>query len=309
MQINMESDTHISRINIGGLSGRMLHVPGPKKKGRKILLIYGLHSSIERMRTTAEFHGQFGEVIMPDLPGFGGMDSFYTIGKEPSLDSYADYLYSFMKVQKLNTEVTIIAMSFGSLIVTRMLQKYPETISYVKDNIAVVGFGRHTDFNTSPLVKRIYIALSRVFATKVGSWLVSTLVFNPISLRLMFAFFRLFNPKYKHTLGEERKASVRMELDLWQKNDTRTKFYTYELIMSFDLTRKASPIPMTIYNMYTPTDQYFDGERVADTMGTLYEKHVGSIAQSELHAPSILGSVDEVAAMYSDDIKKLLQKS
>ena len=246
---------------------------------------------------------------MPDLPGFGGMDSFYTIGKEPSLDNYADFLYSFMKSRKLTKDVTLVSMSFGSTIVTRMLQKYPDAIDFLADNVAIVGFGKHSDFTTSPLTKRIFIGLSRMFKTRLGSAIISTLVFNPISLRIMFSIFRLFNPKYKNTLGEERKAGIRMELDLWQKNDTRTKFYTYELIFRFDLTRMSNPIHMPVYNMYTQNDQYFDEKRVADTFKALYSEYRPSIATSELHAPSVMGPPDEIENMYSDGIKELLSNN
>ncbi|MDX1766188.1 MAG: hypothetical protein R3313_04525, partial [Candidatus Saccharimonadales bacterium] len=61
-----QDETTITPINIGGLQGRMMHLEAPEGKRRKILVVYGLHSSIERMKTTAEFHNQFGEVTMPD---------------------------------------------------------------------------------------------------------------------------------------------------------------------------------------------------------------------------------------------------
>src|SRR5437899_499489 len=89
---------YIVPLNINGMEGRMLHLPAPKsRQDCHILYIYGHHSSLERWWGLAQAFNEFGEVTAPDLPGFGGMDSFYTIGKKPDLDNMADYLASFVK--------------------------------------------------------------------------------------------------------------------------------------------------------------------------------------------------------------------
>lgn len=90
----------IRRININGLSGRVLTIPKTNKsqKDVEILLVYGMHSSLERWYTLANALSQFGNVTMPDLPGHGGMDSFYKIKMEPTLDNFGDYLATFIKL-------------------------------------------------------------------------------------------------------------------------------------------------------------------------------------------------------------------
>lgn len=303
-------ETEVQTINIGGLRGRMLQLPSSRGKHRNILLIYGLHSSIERMYTSALFLNRFGAVTMPDLPGFGGMDSFYKIGKEPSLDSYADFLYTFLKSQKLTSDITLVSMSFGSLISTRLFQKYPETTKYITDYVAVVGWGRPSDFALPWLVRGVLSpVLTRLFSTRVGAFIVSRLVFNPLSLRIMFALFRLFNPKYQHALSEQRKAAQAMELELWQNNDARTKFYTWNLIRNYDLTKNGPPIKLSIINMYTDTDQYFDRRRVEESLKLLYTDYRGSVVHTAVHAPSVLGPPEEIDQMYSSEIKELLSRS
>jgi len=91
---------HIAPLEIAGLRGRVLELPAQKGGGKTVLLIYGLHSSLERMYSTAQFHSRYAKVIMPDLPGIGGMESFYKIGRKPDLESYADYLYAFIKSRR-----------------------------------------------------------------------------------------------------------------------------------------------------------------------------------------------------------------
>src|SRR3982751_3045218 len=95
----MAMTDYIRPLEMNGLTGRMLHMPAPKNKKRDILLIYGHHSCLERMYGVAEDLNQYGAVTMPDLPGFGGMDSFYKIGMEPTLDNLADYLAAFIKLR------------------------------------------------------------------------------------------------------------------------------------------------------------------------------------------------------------------
>src|SRR6266536_475449 len=71
-------------LDVNGLSGRMLHMPAPKGKGAEILIIYGQHSSLERWWGLMQYINHYGAVTMPDLPGFGGMESFYKLGKKPT---------------------------------------------------------------------------------------------------------------------------------------------------------------------------------------------------------------------------------
>src|SRR5581483_6795608 len=75
---------YIVPLNMNGLQGRMLHLPAPAGRKREILLLYGHHSSLERWWGIAQVLNRYGAVTMPDLPGFGGMDSLYKIGRKPS---------------------------------------------------------------------------------------------------------------------------------------------------------------------------------------------------------------------------------
>ena len=72
---------YIEALDINGLRGRMLRAPATRKTAkREILLVYGHHALLERWWGLVENLQDFGTVTMPDLPGFGGMDSFAKIG-------------------------------------------------------------------------------------------------------------------------------------------------------------------------------------------------------------------------------------
>ena len=92
----------------------------PKKTKKRFVVLHGLHASLERMYAVSQLIYEYGEVYQPDLPGFGGMDSFYKIGRVPNYDEYADYLYTFLKSQKLTENIWFFANSFSAQILTRM---------------------------------------------------------------------------------------------------------------------------------------------------------------------------------------------
>ncbi len=94
-----KASDYIVRLNMNGMQGRMLKMPAPTSTSRSFLFIYGHHSSLERWWGVIQDLSQYGAVTMPDLPGFGGMDSFYKIGEKPTIDNYADYVAAFIKME------------------------------------------------------------------------------------------------------------------------------------------------------------------------------------------------------------------
>src|SRR5436190_14586191 len=94
-----DSADFILPLHINGLSGRMLRAKSTTGSQREILLIYGHHAMLERWWSLVQNMRKYGNITMPDMPGFGGMDSFYTIGIRPSIDAYADYLAAFIKLR------------------------------------------------------------------------------------------------------------------------------------------------------------------------------------------------------------------
>src|SRR5260370_9518477 len=106
-------------LNMNGLQGRMLTMTARRGKKREMVLIYGHHSSLERWFGLAQVLNRYGSVAMPDLPGFGGMDSLYKIGQKPTVDAMADYLAAFVKMRYKRRRVTIVGMSYGLVVATR----------------------------------------------------------------------------------------------------------------------------------------------------------------------------------------------
>src|SRR3982750_849342 len=176
---------YIVPLNINGLDGRMLHMPAPKNKpsNKEILFVYGHHSSLERWWGLAQVLNRYGAVTMPDLPGFGGMDSFYTIGKKPTIDNLADYLAAFIKLRYKRKKVVIAGMSFGFVVATRMLQRYPELTKKVTLLISIVGFAHKEDFTFSKPRYYGYLWGTRILSRKSPSTFFRYVVLHPYILR------------------------------------------------------------------------------------------------------------------------------
>ena len=155
----------IEPLYINGMRGRLLRAPATAAKKREMLLIYGHHALLERWWGLVENLQEYGNVTMPDLPGFGGMDSFFAIGKAPTIDNYADYLAAFVKMRYRRKRVTVIGISFGFVVITRMLQRYPELTKKVDLVVSMVGFMHRDDFLFPPRRRVDYHICTRIMGT------------------------------------------------------------------------------------------------------------------------------------------------
>src|SRR6201985_2359388 len=173
-----KQDEYIQPLYINGMNGRMLRAPAHATGGREMLLIYGHHALLERWWGLVENLQDYGTVTMPDLPGFGGMDSFYHIGQKPTVDAYADYLAAFFKLYYRRKRVTVIGISFGFIVITRMLQKYPELIKRVDLVVSMVGFMHETDFLFTPAQRRNYSLAGRIMAVPPVAFLIRYCALN-----------------------------------------------------------------------------------------------------------------------------------
>jgi pimeloyl-ACP methyl ester carboxylesterase len=178
---------YILPLNINGLQGRMLHTPSTSRRRREILLIYGHHAKLERWWSLVENLTTYGNVTMPDLPGFGGMESFSKIGTKPTLDAYADYLASFVMLRYRRKRVTIYAVSYGFLVVTRMLQRYPELAKKVDILVGAAGFMHKEDFNFNSSKRRAYRCLARFFAVRPIPAIIRYGFLNKFILRSLYS--------------------------------------------------------------------------------------------------------------------------
>jgi len=285
----------------------MMYLPAknPDKK-REILLLYGHHASLERMNGIAENLSKYGNVTLPDLPGFGGMKSFYTIGRKPTLDNFADYLAAFIKLKYKRKRLTIMSMSFSFLIVTRMLQKYPELAKKVDLVVSSVGFVHHEDFRLPKSQIFGLKLMGNVFQYKFPSFLFRYLVLQGPVIKTTYKLVAKNHSKMHDAESpEELKRRIDAEVVLWQINDVSTRMRTMADMFKVDLCDKK--INLTVHHVSVENDRYFDNNVVEQHMRIIYKDFVNIPAEIPAHMPSIVATAEEAELFIPTKLRKLLK--
>jgi pimeloyl-ACP methyl ester carboxylesterase len=300
---------YIQPLNMNGLMGRMLHLPAAadrngRKPNRELLVLYGHHALLERWWGLVQNFNTYGSVTMPDLPGFGGMDSFAKIGKKPTIDNFADYLASFIKLRYKRRRITIVGISFGFVVATRMLQRYPDLAKKVDIIVSAAGFAHHDDFRFTRRRMFLYRVAARLFSWRFPAWVWRHTALSPWVLRKAYA--RTHNAKHKFAevaaLPEKFEAMMNVEIDLWHMNDVRTHFRTTSEFLHLDNCKKQIPLP--VWHVYTKNDQYFDVSVVEQHFRIIFDHYESAPASMKNHVVSVIADKKETAAFIPQKLRR-----
>ncbi len=291
---------------MNGLLGRILRVPTQNQDYKQeILLVYGHHSNMERMFGFAEFFSRFGNVTVPDLPGFGGMDTFYKINEKPTIDAYADYLAAFVKLNYNRKKVIIIGMSFGVPIYVRMLQKYPKLRTKVKYCVSLMGFVHHEDIH---LPKKFYYMLKVMALSGSGlitSKIVKTIFLRRLVIKALYMSVASKHGKLQDANPAELKDRIKLETNLWLQNDFRTRNYTLKQIDKIDLCDIR--VENKMYHVSAKEDIYFNPNIVSQHMQIIFEDFKIFFLKFKAHAPSVTAKGDDIARYIPKDLVEVLE--
>ncbi|HEX5744128.1 MAG TPA: alpha/beta hydrolase [Candidatus Saccharimonadales bacterium] len=302
---------YIVPLNMNGLEGRMLRMPAPdtkQAKGREVMFVYGSHSSLERWWGVAQVLNRYGAVTAPDLPGFGGMESFYKLGKKPTLDNMADYLAAFIKLRYKRKKVMIVGMSYGFIVATRMLQRCPELTKKVTLMVSIVGFAHKDDFIFSKTQFFAYYWGTKLLTYRVPAALFRVMALNPRVLRA--AYGRTPNAKHKYKLAktEDEVRNIQdVEVGLWRDNDVRTWAYTINDFFKLDNCRARVNVP--VWHVAVSDDHYFDHKLVEQHMRVIFSDFNTATFDMKAHAPSVLADEKDAAALFPPKLRRYLARA
>lgn len=254
---------HITAIRMNGLRGRMLRLSAPRGKKRELLVIFGQRGSLERWWPLARQLNKYGTVTMPDMPGLGGMQSFYKLGQSPTLDDYADYLAAFMKLKYAHKRVTVVAISFGFSVVTRMLQRYPKVTQQVDAVVALDGYIHHEDLRW-PLWRRKL----RTYSARAMSLPFPALVFRNICL-FPPLLTRYYQRKTSASAVNDKERFIKQQITTWRVNDTRTYWKVNAIQMG--LQNYRAPLTVPLWNVQLADHAVLNPERTAQHMRVAYQ--------------------------------------
>ncbi len=299
-------EDYIEPLYMDGLQGRMLYLPPPAGKKKEILLIYGHHASLERLFGMAEFLNRYGGVTMPDLPGFGGMEAFYKLGQKPTLDNMADYLAAFIKLRYKRRRITIIGLSYGFVVMTRMLQKYPELAKKVDLLVSLVGFVHKDDFKIKKSERFWFLTVGYLGSNRILAAFFKHIVFRPTPIKLGYTLLAPKHAKFKDANKAEQQARIDFEIYLWQCNDVRTQAYTGLGFLKLDLCNIQVDLP--VHHVAVDNDHYFDNDMVEQHMKVVFKDVDMLMSSSPAHAPTVIADAASVTPFIPPRLRRLLSK-
>lgn len=287
------------------MDGRQLRLPAPSGKKQEILLLYGHHASIERMSGLAQVLNTHGAVTLPDLPGFGGMDSFYKIGEKPTLDNYADYLASLIKLYYKRRKFTIIATSFSVPLVVYTLQKYPDLSKKVRSFVSLAGFVHRDDFVFNYREYWGLRTLGFVFSRRLPAFLFRHIALTKPVISTAYRLVAGSHSKMKDADVLELKKRIAFEVKLWQMNDVRTRAETYTLMLTLDVCNGGT-VNVPAYHITTAEDRYFDHEIVAQHLHVIFPQLEVIPSDIPNHVPTIIATAKEAEVYIPKRIRTVL---
>lgn len=297
----------IVELNMHGMKGRMLKVPAANKnKKREILVLYGHHALIERWFGLVENLNDYGAVTMVDLPGFGGMDTFYKIGEKPTLNAMADYLAAFVKMRYRRKRITIVGISYGFVVATRMLQRNPELAKKVDLLVSIVGFMHRDDFLFKPRQRAFFRHATRVLAARPIPFLIRYLALNKFIIKNIYIRSPFGKKRFLEMEATDFAAMMDFEVKLWQVNDVRTHWATTSEFLNLDNCKKKVNLP--VWHVAASNDHYFNNYNVEQHMRVVFSDYTQVVMKSHAHTPSIMGTKKEMAIMVPAKLKRELAR-
>ena len=280
------------------------------QSNHKILFLYGSQALLERYKAITENFSEYGEVITPDLPGLGGMDSFYKIGMVPTIDNYADYVAAVIAYKfKNNESFTIVGFSFGMQIATNLLQRYPDLAPRVGLLVSMFGvvdsesikFARHTRVLYRPLLK----IMGTPFLSGLGSVVMASPLFGWTVRRLRTGQLKQYpdiqaNPAMIAPI-------IDMELRMWRTNDIRTAAYSWLQFLAYKAP--TNTVNLKLVHIFAPVDKYVDHAKLIEKFSSIYQGGVEEYqADVVKHSPYVTAGASEVKDTIPTEVRKQLAK-
>ena len=305
------SRASIKPLEINRLRGRVLEF-GPAKSSdsqRTIILVYGQHASLERIFGVGEYLSQFGRVLAPDLPGFGGMTPFRRAGQKPTLKNYANYLGDFID-QKTNPQkpIQIVGISLGFWVTTRLLQLRPDLGKRCSLVASLVGFvdGRAMRFGFWQ--RLFYLKWTWLIQWPAVAWLFNKGLLATPCLNFIYHKTPLLKKKQIDISDTDRQRLADFEVNLWQINDSATWAATVQIMMTKTL-KGQPPIETKLLHIATTNDQYIDPQKNRVDLAEVYNRVTIVTVKAPTHAPSLIAKAEEIAKLLPADFGQRLRRA
>jgi hypothetical protein len=290
-------------LNMNRLRGRMLRVPPKGRKKREILVVYGQLTHLEQLIPLAKELNKYGGVTVPDLPGFGGMRSFYKIGEKPTIDNLADYLAAFIKLFYKRRHLSVIGLDFGFSVITRMLQKYPDLAKKVELLVSLDGFTHHEDFYITPGQKAVNKWSSAILSFRIPAGLARYTFFRPVFVKAWHSLSHEVDLNNKNLTTKLIDQQIADNVKNWQLTDIRTYMSTTKAKYKLNVCQATVELPLT---HVTYSGKRFNQDRLEQHLKVIFIS-VELIEQPKLK-PTKTGQAKGLYLPLSPELRRVLRQ-
>lgn len=276
---------------------------------RTFVLVYGQHATIERLMPIIDSLRVFGDVYLPDNPGFGGMEPAYKIKRYPDLPFYAEHLNHFIdNYVAPDRQLTLFGISYGFQMLTQLLHDYPDLSTRVENLISFVGFASHHDFH---MAKRISIPLMYMLTNSGRTRLGAAMYDRILNERLIVAVYSLTKPiqaKFKTLPKDEARRYAKEQAWLWLVNDNRTHGVTaWDFFKRNDLT--GYRLDVDTLHVGVPNDHLINNKRIVHELADMFTRFTAYELNLDNHAPLDVDTPEKVMELMPTKLQTTLSQS
>ncbi len=200
-----------------------------------------------------------------------------------------------------------MGMSFGFVVATRMLQKYPEMTSKVDLLVSIVGFCHHDDITFTRPRFLFYRYIASIFSNRLPAVFFKYVVLSPFILRLVYSKTHNAKNKFKNLSDSDKKRAMDFEIYLWRCNEVRT--YMNTTISMLTLDNCGVQINLPVQHISVSTDQYFNHAVVEQHMRIIFNDFTDHIAVMDNHAPTVIADKHAAKGLIPKTLRVMLARN
>jgi len=169
--------------------------------------------------------------------------------------------------------------------------------------IGISVFADKDDFKIKKQAMIPIKILANLAKSKIGSAIIDVLFVHGPGFIIFDRFFAWVSNSRKKSFDEQE-----MDVHLWKTSDTRTHAQTaLDMFKMSLIPENGKKIKVPLHYLISKNDQYFDEDRVHESLNKVYKTVVRYEFMSLKHAPSVVDGPEEVANMMPASFKKVVK--
>jgi hypothetical protein len=197
-------------------------------------------------------------------------------------------------------------MSYGFIVATRMLQRFPEMVQKVDLLVSLVGFAHHDDLIFSKPRYWFYRITAQFVLLPGMPGFFKTICLHPLVLRAFYTRTHNAKRKFEGLPPDVARQMTEIEIWLWRNNDVRTYMATSLSMLTLD--NCARHIGLPVYHVGVKNDHFFDNHLVEQHFRIIFDDYEGMSVNMTKHAPTVIATEQDAAPFVPAKLRKILNE-